>query len=92
VILNRGLLVACGEEAVRDGLEAFAEQAFTQHRPDRVLLPGGCWWLGQAAEASASRLKRAAMNRSSAVEASTPLVTKRSASRGGRCSYRVSSS
>ena len=72
--VTRGLLIACGEDAVRDGLAALEMSTFGQHQPDRILLPGGCWWLAEAAAAAQSRLKRAAMNRSSAVEAVRELL------------------
>ena len=72
---TRGLLIACGEDAVRDGLAALEQSAFSQQQPDRILLPGGCWWLAEAASAAQSRLKRAAMNRNSAVEAVRDFLT-----------------
>ena len=74
MIVSRGLIVACGEDAVRDGLDELERQNFPDGRPERLFLPGGCWWLAQASEASSGRLKRIAMNRSGVVEAVRDLL------------------
>ena len=65
---ERGLLIACGEQAIRSALDNFEREMFGDEDVERILLPGGCWWLAEAAVASAGRLKRAVMNRSAAID------------------------
>jgi len=67
----RALLIGCGEADIRDALEAFESSALAGRPVERVFVPGGCWWLALAAEASSSRVKRAVLNRSSAMDAVT---------------------
>jgi len=54
---SRVLLVACGEPGIHDATEEFARRIACDHL-DRVLLPGGCWWLAEAATATSGRLRK----------------------------------
>jgi hypothetical protein len=62
------LLIACGEASVRQALDEFEGEQLPAFEVERILVPGGCWWLAQAAEATSGRLKRMVASRSSAFE------------------------
>ena len=55
---QRLLLVGCGEPAAAKETDAFA-RSFAEAEVDRVLMPGGCWWLAEAASATSGRFRRA---------------------------------
>ena len=65
---QRALLVGCGEPGIRAALEALEGDRLAGHEVERILAPGGCWWLAEAANASSGRLKRIVASRSSAFE------------------------
>ncbi len=54
----RALLIGCGEPAIHAETESFAESLGVEHL-ERVLMPGGCWWLAEAASATSGRFRRA---------------------------------
>lgn len=66
---QRGLLIACGEPAVAGALDEVARRHFGELPVERILLPGGAWWLAEAADATSGRLKRMVAGRIGAVEA-----------------------
>lgn|GEM_PF-4452041 len=64
----RGLLVACGEPAIRHPLETLVAASLGASC-EAILLPGGCWWVAEAASLTGGRLKRMLASRSSTYEA-----------------------
>ena len=76
----RGLLVACGEPAIRDALAELEAQQFPGQPVERLLLPGGCWWLAEAAAITSGRLKRMVLSRSSTYDAVVDFVADRTLS------------
>lgn len=71
---RRGLLIACGEPVVAEAVESVARTGFGLLPVERVLLPGGAWWLAEAAEATSGRLKRLVSGRLGAVEAVSAML------------------
>jgi hypothetical protein len=69
VSTGRGLLIACGEPAIRDVLLRFEAERFPGLPVERILLPGGCWWVSEAAAMTGGRIKRLVASRSSTYEA-----------------------
>ena len=65
---QRALLIACGEASLRHPLDDFERDHLAGFEVERILVPGACWWLAQAAEATSGRLKRMVASRSSAFE------------------------
>lgn len=70
---TRAFLIACGEPAVSAALAAFEAARFSGLPVERVLLPGGCWWLAEAA--SAGRLKRIIASRSAALDGVSAMIS-----------------
>ena len=71
---RRGLLIACGEPSVVAALESLADASVGVLPVERILLPGGAWWLAEAAAASGNRLKRIVAGRITAVEAVSEML------------------
>lgn len=71
---RRGLLIACGEPAVAEALTGVAERHFGGLPVELILLPGGAWWLAEAADATSGRFKRMVAGRISAVEAVSAML------------------
>lgn len=76
----RGLLVACGEPAIGEALASLEAQRFDGQPVERLLLPGGCWWLAEAAAMTGGRLKRIVLSRSSTYDAVVDFIADRTLS------------
>jgi hypothetical protein len=74
------LLVACGEPALRDALAGLERERFGGQPVERLLLPGGCWWLAEAAAMTSGRLKRMVLSRSSTYDAVVDFIADRTLS------------
>jgi hypothetical protein len=77
---QRGLLVACGEPALREALAGLEDERFAGQHVERLLLPGGCWWLAEAAAMTSGRLKRMVLSRSSTYDAVVDFIADRALS------------
>lgn len=62
------LLVGCGEPNIRQALAVLEAERLGGLEVERILVPGGCWWLAEAAGAASGRLKRMVASRSAAFE------------------------
>ena len=71
---RRGLLIACGEPAVTRALADVATRSFGATPVEHLLLPGGAWWLAEAADATSGRFKRMIADRVTAVEAASAML------------------
>ncbi len=69
----RALLVSCGEPAISGALDAYQAARLPGWSVERVLVPGGCWWLAEVA--SAGRLKKLIASRGSAFEAVSEMLS-----------------
>lgn len=74
---GRGLLIACGEPGIQQRLYSLAASQLGE-RFESVLLPGGCWWVAEAAAMTGGRLKRMLASRSSTYEAVEEFLADRS--------------